>query len=385
MRYFQEVQSARKPIVLAYRCAFVAFVSCALLISCRLVRAQTGGTGAISGAITDTTGAMVVDAQVKVTDAATGYTRTSQSNDRGLYLVSLLPPGRYTIKVTKPGFKAASSWDVQVIVAETRVLNIQMEPGTVTETVTVTSSNVQLQTESSELGRVTDSQMIENLPLVTRNYTQIIGLNPGVAQEVNNAGDIGRGGGSLAAVPGGGSIMSQGATSVDNNFEMNGLSVDDMQSSMIYSSGIPIPNPDTIQEFKVQTAQYDATSGRDAGADVDVVTKGGTNEYHATLFEYFRNEDLNANDWFAKSSGQPRPVLRQNQYGFTASGPLIRNKVLLFGSWQGTKQANALDPASHKFDYLPPPTNWFTMLGLRVKVSAIEPTSKRSGINSGNP
>jgi hypothetical protein len=285
------------------------------------------------------------------------------SNDHGLYVVSLLPPGQYRLEVTKQGFKAAAS-DVQVIVAETTALNIRMETGTVTETVSVTSSNMELQTESSELGRVTDSEMLENLPLVTRNFTQIIGLNPGVAQEVNNASEIGRGGGSQDANPAGGSIMSQGATSTDNNFEMNGLTINDIQGSWIYSSGIPAPNPDTIQEFKVQTALFDATTGRNAGANVNVITKGGTNDYHASMFEFFRNEDLNANDWFAKRSGQPRGILRQNQYGFTAGGPLVKDKVLLFGSWQGTKQFNSTDPSNHKFDYLPPLTNDRSAAGL---------------------
>ena len=137
---------------------------------------------------------------------------------------------------------------------------------------------MELQTESSELGRVTDSEMIENLPLVTRNFTQIIGLNPGVSQEVNNAAREGRGGGSQDANPAGGSIMSQGATSTDNNFEMNGLTINDMQGSWIYSLGNPVPNPDTIQEFKVQTALFDATTGRNAGANVNVITKAGTND-----------------------------------------------------------------------------------------------------------
>jgi hypothetical protein len=280
-----------------------------------LLWAQAGGTGAIGGAITDSTAAMVISAQVKVKDLATGYTRISQSNNHGLYLVSLLPPGQYTLEVTKQGFRVASSTDVQVVVSETTVLNIRMETGTVTETVNVTSSDMQLQTESSELGRVTDFEMLENLPLVTRNFTQVIGLNAGVAQEVNNASEIGRGGGSQEANPAGGSIMSQGATSTDNNFEVNGLTINDIQGSWIYSSGIPAPNPDTIQEFKVQTALFDATTGRNAGANVNVITKAGTNDFHASMFEFFRNEDLNANDWFAKRSGQPRGILRQNQYG----------------------------------------------------------------------
>ena len=357
MRYSRHMQPARKQVVSSYRRAWVAFVSCALITACGLLYAQTGGTGAISGTITDPTGAVVTGAQVTVTGVATGYTRTTQTNDHGLYLVSLLPPGQYKLEATKQGFKAGLSPDVPVIVAETTVQNMPLQTGEVTETVTVASVSVELQTESSELGRVTDSEMLESLPLVSRNFTQVIGLNAGVSQEVNNAGNIGRGGGSQDANPGGGSIMSQGATSTDNNFEMNGLTINDIQGSWIYSSGIPAPSPDAIQEFKVQTTLFDATTGRNAGANVNVITKSGTNDYHATMFEYFRNEDLNANDWFTKNSGEPRGILRQNQFGFTAGGPLVKDKVLLFGSYQGTKQYNETDPSNHKLEYLPPFTN----------------------------
>ena len=357
MRYSRHMQPARKQVVSSYRRAWVAFVSCALITACGLLDAQTGGTGAISGTITDPTGAVVRGAQVTVTGVATGYTRTTQTNDHGLYLVSLLPPGQYKLEATKQGFKAGLSPDVPVIVAETTVQNMPLQTGEVTETVTVASVSVELQTESSELGRVTDSEMLESLPLVSRNFTQVIGLNAGVSQEVNNAGNIGRGGGSQDANPGGGSIMSQGATSTDNNFEMNGLTINDIQGSWIYSSGIPAPSPDAIQEFKVQTTLFDATTGRNAGANANVITKSGTNDYHATMFEYFRNEDLNANDWFTKNSGEPRGILRQNQFGFTAGGPLVKDKVLLFGSYQGTKQYNETDPSNHKLEYLPPFTN----------------------------
>lgn len=357
MRYSQQQQPDCDRVVSIYCRVLSTFIVWALLSTCGMLWAQTGGTGAISGTITDPSGALVVGARVTVKNVATGDTRVLRSNDRGMYVASLLAPGQYVVVVTSQGFKAVSMTDVQVTVAETKALNIRMETGTVTESVTVATSNVQLQTESSELGRVTDSQMVENLPLVSRNYTQIIGLNPGVAQEANNASNLGRGGGALAALPGGGSIMAQGATSTDNNFEMNGISVNDMQSSMFYSAGIPVPNPDTIQEFKVQTAQYDATTGRDAGADVDLVSKGGTNDYHGTAFEYFRNEVLNASDWFTKNAGAARGVLRQNQYGITASGPLIRNKLELFGSWQGTRQLNGVDPSTHKITQLPPLTN----------------------------
>lgn len=344
-------------------CLRSAYLLLALAVSSCLY-AQTGGTGAITGAVTDPAGALVVGAKIRVTNAATGDSRTSQSNDSGLYLVSLLPPGLYTLEVMKPGFKAFSSADVNIIVAETTVLNVQLTAGAVTETVTVTALAEQLETESSSLGRVTSAEMVSNLPLVTRNFTQIVGLNPGVSQEVNNAGIIGRGNGGQGGNPGGGSFLSQGGTSTDNNFQMNGLPVNDAQQTPTLSAGAPTPNPDTIQEFKVQTAQYDATTGRDAGANVDLITKGGTNDFHGSLFEYFRNEDLNANDWFASRSGQPRPILRQNQYGFTASGPLVNKKVLLFGSYQGTKQFNGLDPQCHAYVLLPPLTNDRSQAGL---------------------
>jgi len=364
MRYSHQVSSACKQIGSPFRCAFMALAACVLMTACGPLSAQTGATGAVTGTITDPSSAALVGAEVKVTDVATGATRTLRTNSQGLYRLTLLPPGQYTLEVTKEGFKLATTSGVQVIVAETTVQNIRMEIGTVTETVVVAASNVELQTESSELGRVTDAEMVEGLPLVTRNYTQIIGLNPGVSQEVNNAGQEGRGGGSEPGSPGGGSMSSNGATYVDNNFEMNGLPVNDMQSSAGFTAGIPVPNPDTIQEFRVQTALYDATSGRDAGAAVDVITKGGTNDVHGSVFEYFRNEDLNANDWFAKRQGQRRPVLRQNQFGFTASGPVVRNKVLLFGSYQGTRQLNATDGTNHKFDNLPPLTNDRSRAGL---------------------
>lgn len=364
MRHSERIKLACRQIASSSRYALLAFFVSASLAACPPLRAQTGATGAVSGAVMDPSGALVVGADVTVTDVTTGYKRTAQSNASGLYLVSLLPPGQYTLEVRKQGFKAESSTNVRIAVAETTVLNIRMETGTVSETVTVDASNAQLQTESSELGRVTDSVMIENLPLVTRNFTQIIGLNAGVSQEVNNAGDVGRGGGSQEANPADGSIMSQGATSADNNFEMNGLTINDTEGSWIYSQGIPAPNPDTIQEFKVQTALFDATSGRNAGANVDLITKTGTNDFHATLFEYFRNEDLNANDWFTKRLGEPRGILRQNQYGFTAGGPLVKNKVLVFGSWQGTRQYNETDAANHKVDYLPPLTNDRSAAGL---------------------
>ena len=363
MRLFEQSQIARK-LVVHYRSVSVAVILCLLCTTFGQVLAQTGGTGALSGSVSDASAASVVGAEVRVTEAATGYKLLVRTNSQGQYRAALLPPGTYNVDVTKQGFKVASVTGLQVIVAENTVQNVQMEVGAVSETVTVASQFVELQTESSQLGRVTDAEMVEDLPLVTRNYTQIVALNPGVSQELNNAGQLGRGGSSQPGRSSGGSIISQGGTSVDNNFEMNGLPVNDIQSSAGFVPGIPVPNPDTIQEFRVQTALFDATSGRNAGADVDVITKGGTNEFHGSVFEFFRNEALNANEWFAKRQGQRRQILRQNQFGFTAGGPIIKNKLLIFGSYQGTRQLNGLDPSNRKLVSLPPLTNDRSLAGL---------------------
>ena len=313
-----------------------------LLIVCVLsipAAAQTSATGAISGVVTDPSGAVIVGAKITATSNNTGAVLTAISSGGGSYLFPLLPPGAYRIEASKEGFKLTTYPNVVVNVTEMEALNVRLQVGNVSESVEVDTTAEQLQTETSTLGNVTTRQMVENLPLVTRNYTQIIGLSPGVASDVTNAAGFGRGGGSNGEEP----FVANGGTSNDNNFQMNGVPINDLQSSGSFSGGVAVPNPDTIEEFKVQTGQYDASYGRNAGANVNVVTRGGTNSYHGTLFEFFRNEALNANEYFRKLNGQPRQVLRQNQFGFTFGGPIERDKLFFFTSYQGTRQKNGID------------------------------------------
>ena len=315
--------------------------------------AQTAATGALSGLVTDPSGAVVSGARISVVNEATGAAVTAVSSSNGRYLVPLLSPGSYRVDVSKQSFKVSTYPNIVVAVTETRTLNLGLQVGTVTESVQVDSSTEQLQTESSGLGHVTNSQMVENLPLVTRNYTQIVGLSPGVAADVTNAGSLGRGGGSDGGEP----FVANGGSSMDNNFQMNGVEINDVQHSGFLSGGVAVPNPDTIQEFKVQTGQFDAAFGRNAGANVDVVTKGGSNEYHGTLFEFFRNEKLNANEYFRKLNDQPRQILRQNQFGFTFGGPIRKDKLFFFTSYQGTRQLNGVDVNCSSTISTPPLTN----------------------------
>ena len=312
--------------------------------------AQTAATGALAGIVTDASGASVSGAQINVTSEASGETRSIVSGPNGNYTVPLLSPGHYRVEISKAGFKTLTFEHVNINVAETDTLNATLEVGAVTEKVTVEAQAELLQTESSNLGRVTLGEQVNALPLVTRNYLQIIGLNPGVATDVTDSGAIGRGAIGLG-------IVANGDTTSDNNFQMNGVGINDLQQSGQFSGGVAIPNPDTIQEFKVQTSQYDASFGRNAGASVDLVTKGGTNEYHGSVWEYFRNDDLNANSFFRNATHEPRPVLKQNQFGFTLGGPIKKNKLTFFTSYQGTRQRNGVDLNCSSSISEPPLTN----------------------------
>jgi hypothetical protein len=306
--------------------------------------AQNASTGAITGTIADPSEKLVPGASLKVTNEETGEIRKAESKRDGTFEFFLLIPGTYQVDVTKAGFKSANVRHIHVAVTETTPIDIRLELGATSESVTVKAVPLQLETESSAEGRVTDEQTLDNLPLVTRNYTQIMGLSPGVSNSVNNATTVGPGGGGLSAGDTG--FSAHGAATNDNNYQMNGVQVNDLMAAGNLSSGVPIPNPDTIEEFKVQTGQYDASYGRNAGANVDVITKAGANDFHGTAFEFLRNDILNANDFFLKQNGQPKPPLKQNQFGFTLGGPIQRDKLLFFTSYQGTRQRNGYDASA---------------------------------------
>lgn len=319
-------------------------IACILLlgvaVSALSAVGQTASTGAIAGLVTDPSGALVAGARVKVNNEGTGENRIVVTGEQGSFLAPLLPPGSYRVEVSKSGFKLSTFPHVRVNVTETERVNVHLAVGNVSETVTVSSEAEQLQTESSALGRVATAEVVNNLPLVTRNYTQILGLSPGVSGDVTNAANIGRGDTSASGLAGGYSVHGAGTT--DNNFQMNGSQVNDLMGAGNFSGGVPVPNPDSIQEFKVQTGQYDASYGRNAGANVDVITKSGTNVYHGSAWEYFRNTSLNANDYFLNAARKPRGVLDQNQFGFAFGGPVKKDELFYFVSYQGTRQRNGL-------------------------------------------
>jgi hypothetical protein len=319
----------------------VLFSLIAVLVLAGSLCAQTASTGALGGMVKDSSGAVVAGATVRVTHHLTGETRTLTTQSDGGFLVPLLLPGTYQVEISSKGFKTLEQTGIQVFVTEKQDLHFVLSVGTSTQLVQVETAGELLKTEDAALGNVTEGQEVRDLPLVNRNYTQIIGLSPGVVADVNNASDLGRGNSGLNAAEGG--FSAHGGATNDNNYQMNGAQVNDLMAAGSFSGGVPIPNPDAIQEFKVQTGQYDASYGRDAGANVNVLTKGGTNELHGTVFEFVRNDIFNANDYFLNLEGQPRASLKQNQFGFTLGGPIVKNKLFWFGSYQGTRQINGLD------------------------------------------
>lgn len=322
------------------------------------VRAQSNSTGAIAGTITDASGAAVPAAQVTVINLLSGEPLVVATGRWGQYELPFLAPGLYRVIVTKVGFAHANIAPVTVAVTQTATTNIQLQIGPTVQTIDVTSPGPMLQTHSAETGSVTAGSTITRLPLVSRNYLQIVGLNPGIATTPTNAADIGRGGSAEAR-----NLSVNGGISNDNNFEMNGIGVNDVFGAGVFTGGVPTPSPDAIEEFKVVTSPYDASNGHNAAASVDVITKAGSNQTHGTAFEFLRNSALNANDFFANRvpapPGQraPRGVLDQNQFGAAVGGPIVRNKLQYFGSYQGTRQRNGLTTNCASEVALPPLSN----------------------------
>jgi len=305
------------------------------MIFAMCLQAQTPGTGAVAGAVADPTGALIAAAQVQVVNEGTQAARSVATSNEGTFRVSLLQPGTYSVLITATGFQAKQMRGVRVVGSETATLEVRLAVGAAGENIEVSGMAELAQTENSTLGRAVDQRTIQALPLANRNYTQILALSPGVVVELPSATALGR---STQ------NVSSNGNKTTSNNIQFNGIDANNLaqNSASGYQSevGTAIPAPDTIDEFKVQTAGFDAGYGRGAGANVDFISKTGGNHFHGTLWEFLRNDALNANDFFAKRNGQARPVLKQNQFGGSIGGPIRKDKLFFFGGYQGTTQRN---------------------------------------------
>jgi hypothetical protein len=322
-------------------CKSVVF-SLLVLVAVAPLTAQTASTGALTGTVMDPTGAIVPRATITITNTATNQTRTATTGNDGGYRFGLLEPGSYRVRISATGFKTADLSNITINVTETPVLDQRLEVGSQTEQITVEAATETIQTATSTLGTTVTGAKITTLPLSSRNFTQVLGMSTGVAVDVSNGAGYGRGSQNMSV---------NGAPPEKNNYQMDGVPINNAAGNNnagdagLYT-GIAIPNPDAISEFKIQTSTYDASYGRNPGANVNVVTKSGTNQFHGSLFEFFRNEKLNANDFFynrdSPLSRTQKQILKQNQFGGSIGGAIVRDKLFFFGSYQGTRQRNGV-------------------------------------------
>jgi len=287
-----------------------------------------GTTGSITGTVTDPNGAVVPGAAVKATNTATNQSRESTTGGDGTFAFQALPPGRYKVEVTANGFRPFEV-NADVNITQTTVANASLLVSGSTADVDVDFEAPVLQPESSQQGRVVTGETLRQLPLPTRNFQQLLTLSAGAQADVPNTTELGRGDATI-------SVNGQRRTS--NSVRINGIDANSIGTNS--TPNIAVPAPDSLQEFIVQTSLYDASNGRNAGGNVEAITRSGTNDLHGNAYYYFRDDSLNANDPFVKARGLDRPTLERNQFGGTIGGPIVRDRVFFFGSYQGTRETN---------------------------------------------
>ena len=287
-------------------------------------------TGTVSGTVTDPNGAVVTGASVQATSLETNSTRTTNSDSDGHFAFTLLPPGRYRVDVAAPGFQ---NYRVEVVVniTQTTTVDARLNLTGTTATVLVAAEAPVLQAETSQNGHVIEGATLRQIPLSTRNFQQLLVLQAGAQASVPNSTDLGRGDTAF-------SVNGQRTTS--NSVRINGIDANSIGTNS--TPNLAVPTTESLQEFIVQTSLYDASNGRNAGGNVEAVTRSGGNDFHGNIFYFLRNKALNANEPFIKARGLERPILTRNQFGGTLGGRIIRDKAFFFFSYQGTRERNGL-------------------------------------------
>jgi len=299
----------------------------ALFALAAILPAAAQTTGRITGRVTDPSGAVVVSAEVTAVNQVTAQRRQTRTDGFGDYAIAVLPTGIYSLTVSANGFRPASLPDVRVAVTETTVVDVRLAVGSHSEGIVVNASRL-AQVDGPQLGRFVDSRTV-GLPLASRNFTQILSLSPGTATYLPDSTGVGR---NTQA------ISVNGARVTQNNYQINGVDANTMGTNGPIL--LALPAPETIQEFKIQTSMYDAAYGRAGGANIQILTRSGSNAFHGSLYEYFRNHALNANNPFLKAAGVERPVLRRNAFGGSMGGPIRKDRAFFFVSYQGTRETN---------------------------------------------
>jgi len=306
----------------------IAITLCLLLFSAKHVLGQVD-EGAINGTVTDATGAVVPGAQVTLLNTDQGLTLQVKTSNGGQYAFSPVRIGHYTITVTASGFSKTTQKNLTVNVAQNLQVNVQLKLGTATETVEVNTAPPLLQTDGASVGQVMTEKTINDLPLNGRNFTFLAQLGAGTqTPQADTRGNAASG-----------AFSANGLRPAQNNYLLDGI--DNNSNAVDFLNGtnfIVLPPVDAISEFKVQTADFSAELGRSAGAVLNATIKSGTNSIHGAVWEFFRNDKLDAADWFEDNAGVKKGEYRLNQFGAAIGGPIIKNKIFFFGDYEGLRR-----------------------------------------------
>ena len=282
--------------------------------------------GSVTGLVQDATGAVVPNAKVTLLNTDQGLTQTTNTDSSGVYTFSPVRIGNYSVSATAPGFSVTTQEHVNVAVSQNLRVNIELKPGAESQTVEVTTAPPQLQTEDASVGQVVNERSVNNLPLNGRNFTFLAQLAAGVnTPQADTRGNAANG-----------AFSANGLRPAQNNYLLDGI--DNNSDNVDFLNGtnfVVLPPPDAIAEFKVQTSDFSAELGRAAGAVLNATVKSGTNSIHGAAWEFFRNDVLDAADWFEDNNGLKKGELRWNQFGASIGGPVIKNKIFYFGDYQG--------------------------------------------------
>src|SRR5947209_1824264 len=318
------MQNRFKLVLLALLLAF------ATLFSPNLLRADV--TGSILGVVHDRTQAVVAGAHIVATNVETNFRQETTSAADGSYHILALPAGKYKLAVTASGFRPFTETDIEVKVNDQLRLDVTRDVGTVSERVEITANAVQVQTENTQLGDVIESKKILALPLNGRSFIDLLGLQAGVAP--STAGTIG-GDRPVSGILNAGNISVNGQRETANAFLVNG---GDVTEGRNLGAGL-VPNLDSVEEFRLITNSFDAEYGKFSGAVMNAITKSGTNGFHGDVFEFVRNDKLDAANYFTPQKSE----LRRNQFGFAVGGPFWKNKLFWFSDYQGTRQVQGAE------------------------------------------
>jgi Carboxypeptidase regulatory-like domain len=324
------------------RCLLLSVIGLTLVAQ---VFAQGGATGGITGTVQDPSGAVVSGAEVRITNQDTGLLeRVVKTGVDGTFTAPLLPVGTYTLAIEAAGFAEGRFESIVVRVTETTRMTAKLTTKAVQQKIEVQAEVQAVDTSDATTGEAIESATIRALPLATQNFQQLLTLSTGAQGELNKATELGRGDVR---------IQVNGQREDNNNYLIEGISATDYNVAELTNT--PLPNPDVVQEFKVQTSLYDASQGRNGGGNINAILKSGTNTFHGDVYEFFRNTVLDANEYFLNQTGAPRPVIQQNIFGGSLGGPVSPGGKLgfFFLNYQGTRQVSGDSPGTLISTFIP--------------------------------